>query len=318
MCLTALARDIHRAYPGQYKILASGNYVSAWDNNPHCAAHRGEAGQTLALEYLDGIREAGRGAKIHFLSWLHKDFEKKTGVVVPVTEPRGDLHLSAAEDRRLYPFRYWVVVAGGKRDMTAKIWPAGRWQRVVDLLAAHGIRCVQAGADFTQHFHPRLRGVEQAIGKTDSIRDLFRLIAQSDGVLCGITGAMHVAACFNRPCVVIAGGREEPWWEHYSNRGSTFGPSCGSVRVEHKFLHTIGLLDCCMERGCWKMRTVPLEQTDYHDAKKRTLCVLPVHTGFQPAPKCLDIITPDMAVDAVTEYYQDGILPPPNDVLVAS
>src|SRR5690242_15741887 len=119
VCLSALVRDIHRAYPGKYRLVMSGHYKAHWKNSPHCTVSDGPSGQLVQLGYVEGIKAAGRGERHHFLSYFHKDFSRKTGLVVPVTEPRGEIFLSQSEkNNRPFPDRYWVVVAGGKLDMT--------------------------------------------------------------------------------------------------------------------------------------------------------------------------------------------------------
>lgn len=322
VCLSALVRDIHRAYPGRYRVLVGGNYANvAWLNNPYCEkAPPDPKGQPVALEYQSGIVACNdpAGPKKHFLSWFHHSFGQVTGLRVPVTEPKGDLHLTPEERRVRAEGRYWVVVAGGKRDMTAKIWPVVYWQQAVDALADRGVRCVQAGADFRHHYHPRLCGVEQWVGRTRSERDFFALIANAEGVVCGVTAAMHVAAVFDKPCVVVAGGREAPWWEEYSNRYApeSFGPDCRPVRVEHVFLHTVGRFDCGLnnlDRGCWRDRAVPLEAADHvHPRNKARLCRRPVTVGRQGVPECLAAVTPQEVVAAVMGYYDRGVLPRPD------
>jgi hypothetical protein len=317
VCLSALIRDLALAHPGRHQVRVTGHYGSFWENNPHCrVGAEGAQGTVVRLDYVQGIRAAGRGSKIHFLSWFHKDFEAKTGLKVPVTLPKGDIHLSPAErKKRFFDYRYWVVVAGGKIDMTAKVWYPHRYQEVVDKLLAQGVRCVQAGAAFKNHFHPDLLRCDSAIGLTNSIRDLFSLVYHAEGVICGVTGAMHIAAAFDKPCVVVAGGREEPWWEGYYNASpSNFGPGCAEVKVPHKFLHTVGLLDCgCgnLQKGCWKDRTVPLDEKDRADAKKRKrMCLKVVRSGPQPMPECMVMITSDHVVEGVMDYYEKGVLPP--------
>lgn len=319
ICLAALARDLVAAYPGKYEVYFSGNYSGVfWGGCPFAKASDGkEKAQIVDVEYLEGIRAAGRGSKKHFLSWFHHCFEQRTGVKVPVTEAKGWAPLKAsATKERPFPYRYWVIVAGGKMDMTAKVWYSHRWQEVVDALGKQGIRCVQAGARFNQHFQPTLQGVEQCVEKTKDERDFFRLIYHAEGVMCGITGAMHAAAAFNKPCVVVAGGREEPWWEAYLPESFTLEPSCAKVKVPHRFLHTVGLLDCgCgnLTKGCWKDRVVPIEQADLlHEKRKRQLCVLPIRDNpQQTVPTCLHMITTEMVIEAVLSYYLDGTLPPP-------
>jgi hypothetical protein len=127
---------------------------------------------------------------------------------------------------------------------------------------------------------------------------------------------MHLAAAFDKPCVVVAGGREEPWWEAYTNAfyPDAFGPGCTPVKVEHEFLHTVGAIDCGvgnLTKGCWKDRTVPIELSDLIVARnKNQLCRDPVRTGDHPVPACLDRIEVDHVVEAVMRYYESGLLPP--------
>jgi hypothetical protein len=318
ICLSALVRDVQLTYPKQYRLLMSGHYKGVWKHSPYCELLSGTPDAiTIKPEYVDGIKEAGRGVKHHFLSWFHKDFQAQTGITVPVTQPKGSIFLSDAEkDNRLFTGRYWIVLSGGKNQMTAKIWSTDRFQQVVDTLAAQGVRCVQAGHGFTRHFHPPLQNCESAVNKTEDIRDLFSLIYHCEGVICGITGPMHIAAVFDKPCVVIAGGREEPWWEAYTNAyyPTAFGPECARVTVEHRFLHTVGLLDCGinnLNKGCWRSRTVAIEPNDHNTREGREgLCKKPVREGLQQIPECLKMIEVDHVVEAVMSYYESGQLPP--------
>lgn len=308
--MTALPRDIHRAYPGQYTIGVEGNWKSVWKNNPNVVENVGPNPRVVTLEYYQGIRASSHGSyKKHFLTWLYKDFEQKTAVAVPLTEPHGDLHLPTGDEPRVSG-RYWVVVAGGKTDMTTKIWYHHRYQEVVDRLKEQGIDCVQTGAMHRNNIHPPLRNCLSALGKTEDVWDFFSLIAHADGVICGITSAMHIAACFNKPCVVVAGGREEPWWEGYANAGQ-WTPGCAPVEVPHKFLHTVNLLHCCQGRGCWKDKVALLTEADRLNAKRRRqLCALPVMDPVQAVPQCMTMIETDHVVEAVMDYYDEGVLPP--------
>jgi hypothetical protein len=305
---TALVRDIHAAYPGEYVTMIDSVFSPVWWNNPLAAKVEPGEHQVIDLSYVQGIVASKAGNQFHFLSWLHKDFEAKTGVKVPVTKPKGDLRLTHEEDRPLVSGRYWVIMAGGKLDMTTKHWGRPRWQRMVDALLPEGFRFVQVGAVHYHHVHAPLAGVFDAVGHTENCRDLFSLVKYSEGVICGITSAMHVAAAFDKPCVVIAGGREEPWWEAYVNNfyPYSFGDRCERVKVEHKYLHTVGLLPCCQSRGCWRAKTVQDGRT-----QQAVLCELPVRRdGEDPVPTCLDMVTPEHAAEAVRSYYRDGTLAP--------
>ena len=315
--LTGLVRDIHRAYPGQYEIQVDTHWTPVWQNNPYVTtfadpttARRVEIDWGDAIRWNSQIPQGAQREKRHILSWYHYDFEKKTGISVPVTDPRPDLHLTAAERVRRIPGRYWVLLAGGKLDLTVKHWHAHRMQEVVDALRQDQIACVQVGASHSSHIHPPLQGVTNLIGQTENVRDLWNIILHADGVICGVTGAMHIAAAFERPCVVHAGGREEPWFEAYRNEDHAFGPGARPVRVEHQFLHTLGQLDCCDVRGCWKKRTIPLDPQDLN-RQVHTLCRQPVRPAdSHPVARCQDLITADQVVTAVRSYYTAGVLLP--------
>ena len=139
-----------------------------------------------------------------------------------------------------------------------------RYQQVVDHFAGR-IQFAQCGE--ADHFHPRLRGVIDLVGKTD-IRQFVRLMYHASGVICPVTFAMHLAAAVevkpgrpkNRACVVVAGGREPSQWEKYGH---------------HRYLETNGALRCCDNGGCWKSRCQPIGDGDDKDHPDN-LCVAPV------------------------------------------
>lgn len=317
--LTALVRDIHRAHPDEYEIKVETNWSPVWTNNPYVTtfeekgsprAQRIEIGWSDAIKWNAYARPNGKKAMRHILAWYHYDFTRKTGIEVPVTDPRPDLHLSPAERKPRIQGRYWIILSGGKLDITNKHWHAHRVQETVDRLKSYGLQFVQCGATHNSHVHPPLDGVLNLVGKTDNVRDFWNVVLHSEGVICPVTGAMHIAAAFNKPCIVVAGGREEPWFEAYCDGFQAFGPNAKPVEVPHKFLHTIGLLSCCEAKGCWKRRVVPIDQNDL-SRKAHTLCLDPVRSEHTHAvPKCLDLIQVDHVVEAVMDYYDEKILPP--------
>ena len=124
---------------------------------------------------------------------------------------------------------------------------------------------VQVGE--AHHHHPALDGVVDLRGRT-SLRQLIRLMYHAQGAVSAVSLLMHLAAAVdvkpgmpkNRPCVVVAGGREPPHFTAYPH---------------HQFIHTVGALACCDNGGCWKSRTLPLGDGDSKDAPGE-LCVDPV------------------------------------------
>ncbi|MEM9257685.1 MAG: glycosyltransferase family 9 protein [Pseudomonadota bacterium] len=194
---------------------------------------------------------------------------------------------------------YWVFIAGGKYDFTAKWWVPEYAQAVVDHFkgkttldspsSGHTtgkVRFVQCGAK--DHWHPELRGVENLIGKT-SLRELIRLVYHARGVVCPVTFAMHLAAAVPsktgmlRPCVVLSGGREPVHWVAYPG---------------HECLNTIGQLPCCATFGCWRSRCQLVDDGD--DKDRNNLCERPVQvTPDLRIAECMHMITPDRVIHAV-------------------
>jgi len=297
--LTALVRDLALTYPDRYAVAVDTPYPGIWESNPHIVAHGIPAGwedvPVLTPTYSAGI-ERQKHEQVHFLSWMHRDFERQTGVAVPLTKPTPDLHAPA------FPFLpaegppYWVVVAGGKFDATTKVWDADRFQRVIDLLVPRGYRFVQAGRRGPKEWHPKLQRVTDLVNKSN-LRQFIRLIACSQGVLCGVTCAMHIAAAYQKPCVVLAGGREAWWWEGYVRENAGL-PGAEQLAVPHRYMHTIGRLDCCAHHGCWKQHVIPFDD----GAKPDRLCKQPVAVRRQTIPACLEMISVEQVVAAIRSY----------------
>jgi len=187
---------------------------------------------------------------------------------------------------------FWIISAGGKFDVTIKWWSHERYQTVVDHFRGK-IQFVQVG-DYG-HWHPRLEGAIDLRGQT-SIRQLIRLVYHSQGILCGVTGLMHLAAAVEtkpgmppvRPCVVIAGAREPAHWEAYPH---------------HQFLQNVGATPCSAHGPCWKARTVPLGDGWLQDEKDH-LCEKLVGD----LPRCMDLVTVQDVVRAIEVYFAGGAL----------
>lgn len=307
--LTGLIRDVMRAHPGRFQIDVNTSAMDIWRHNPYVSALRKKKGPRPDVKYIQ--MDYGRGIRdqnyepVHFMAYFHRDFERKMNIKVPLLEPYPDLYLSD-EEKQHAPVRgrYWVVISGGKSDFTAKVWEAAKMQQVCEQLGDLGLGAVQVGGNDSGHWHPPMRGdnVINLTGRTN-LRDLMRLIHHSDGVICGITCAMHIAAGLHRPCVCIAGGREAWWWEAYVRENKGLAPVADRIKVPHQFLHTIGSLDCCKHHGCWKNKVVSINND-------KSLCYHPVMKPNQPVPLCLDMITVDHVMEAVMQYYVDRTLPP--------
>lgn len=210
------------------------------------------------------------------------------------------IKISETENKEVYDIinsETESYVVEGIVSHNCKWWSPDYYQKVVDHFK-NKITFVQVG--HKDHWHPKLDGVVNLIGKTD-LRQLIRLIYHSSGVICPVTFAMHAAAAIpmkkntpkNRPCVVIAGGREPSQWEKYPH---------------HRFLETNGAIDCCDNGGCWKSRCQKVNDGDEKD--DNNLCLYPVKISNQniSIPKCMNMIKPKDVIRSIEMYYEGGLL----------
>jgi ADP-heptose:LPS heptosyltransferase len=292
--LTAAVRDLHACYPQQFITDVRTGSPELWEQNPYVTPLEVNDPEVRVLECHYPLIQFSNQRPVHFLHGFIEYLNDQLGLQIKLTQFGGDIRLADAEKTlpslvqqitgREVP--YWIIVAGGKFDYTIKWWHFRRWQAVVDHFRGK-ILFVQIGEK--HHYHPALDGVLDLRGKT-SLRELIRLVYHTQGILCPVTLVMHLAAAVeskpggppNRPCVVVAGGREPPNWEAYPT---------------HQFIHTIGRLPCCAEGGCWRSRSVPLGDGDEKDEPKH-LCVDVVEN----LPRCMHQITPERVVQATERY----------------
>lgn len=341
MMMTAAVRDLHRAHPRQFITDVYTSVGELWENNPYVTKlpykverlgdQKEPSNEYEKIvpardikftfedkdievydvgydgEYPASINRSNQNA-YHFIHGYAQDLEQKLGLRVPVTEFKGDIHISDQEKMWMSQVQelgihenFWLVFSGGKYDYTAKWWNPDSYQAVVDHFKGR-ILFVQCGDP--SHFHPPLKGVVNLIGKT-SARQLIRLMYHSTGVICPVTFAMHLSAAVpmrtfdihghklpaNRPAIVLAGGREAMHWEAYPH---------------HQFMHTVGALPCCSKGGCWKSRCQPVGDDD---PKDENLCTHPVKVSETlQIGKCQTMITPQVVSDAISMHYEGGML----------
>lgn len=298
--LTAAVRDLHLCYPGQFVTDVRTPCAQLWDGNPFITSLSESDPDTEPIYCHYPLVHSSNAIPVHFLEGFIEYLNRELDREIQISVFRGDIHLSD-EERRWPPllenavgeeFQYWLVCAGGKSDFTVKWWDTARYQQVVDAFAGR-IVFVQIGG--AGHHHPPLENVIDLRGCTD-LRQLIQLVHHAEGVLTPVSLAMHLAAAvegrpgrpLNRPCVVVAGGREPPHWEAYPH---------------HQFIHTVGALRCCDNGGCWKARTLPLGDGDPGDLPEN-LCV-DVRGNL---PACMDLITADDVVRRIDYYRKGGVL----------
>lgn len=298
--LTAAVRDLHKCYPNQFVTDVRTPCSHLWENNQFITPLDEKDSEVTLLECEYPLIHQSNQAPVHAIYGFIEFLNQKLNLQIKPTEFKGDIHISLFEKawfsqvqevvKQDVPF--WIIVAGGKNDYTIKWWDHHRFQRVVNHFRGK-ILFVQVGEK--GHHHPVLDGVLDLRGKTD-LRQLVRLIYHSQGVVCPVTSLMHLAAAVevkggvpkNRPCVVVAGGREPSQWEAYPH---------------HQFIHTNGSLKCCDNGGCWKSRTLPLGDGDEKD-NPENLCVDVV----RKLPRCMDMIKEEHVIQRIEMYFNGGAI----------
>jgi ADP-heptose:LPS heptosyltransferase len=316
MMLTALVRDLKLTYGEDVLIDVRASFPDIWRHNPYLTSLSEKDKSVTTINFSHGKKSADRasigrtmrGDGNHYLTAFHTAFTERTGIPVELLFSKADLHLT--EEEKAVPLvggRYGVVIAGGKTDITNKIYPTRQLQQVVNRLRELGLVCVQEGTTKRFHSHPPLTNVLNLIGQT-SIRDLSRNIWHADFVITPCSLPMHIAAALEKPCVVLLGGREEVAYNSLGP-GDRAGPFAEQVRVPNTVLHTIGQLDCCRTRGCWLRRVVALpdKRKDYN----KSLCKHPdLSNPDEPVARCQSMISPESIVAAVMSYVDRGFIPP--------
>jgi ADP-heptose:LPS heptosyltransferase len=297
---TAAIRDLHRCYPKEFITDVRTTCPAFWEHNPYITPLRDDDPEARAIECHYHLINRSNHEPYHFIHGFIEDLNRQLKLNIRPTAFKGDLYLSNLERSWMSQVQevaelevpFWIIVAGGKYDYTIKWWETARYQEVVDHFKDR-ILFIQVGEQ--GHNHPPLQGVLDLRGKTD-LRQLVRLVYHAQGVLCPVTLLMHLAAAVEvkggrpqqRPCVVIAGGREPTHWEAYSH---------------HQFIHTIGALPCCESGGCWRSRTIPLGDGDEKD-RPQNLCVNVEGT----LPRCMGMITSEEVIRRMNLYFDGGVI----------
>lgn len=289
---TCAIRDLHLAHPGKFKtdIRVPTGAEQIFEHNPYITPidDNDKDAERIRMDYPD----------IHNSGWSGRPFvtahtlflEERLKLKIPLTSLRPDIHLS--QDEKLWPSPvlaehgytgdYWIINAGVKNDYTLKAYH--RYQEVVDLLKGK-VQFVQVGQ--LEHDHPPLEGVLDMRGKTD-LRQLFRLSYHALGSVNAVSLQMVVMAALEKPCVVIAGGREPVRWQ---------------IFPDHRFLAVNGSIECASYNGCWKSKKsdcVNLVQVPvWSDGIQKK----PENGSMAQVPLCMEMIRAEDIARAVDLYY---------------
>lgn len=277
--MTAAVESLHAAYPGEYLTDVRTPVPEIWLNNPWITdIPDDEPHEAIKMEY-PLIHHSNQRA-VNFLEGYAAYLAAVLKRPIPLCTNRPHLYLSE-EEKNWMPFvtehfhggrrvPYAVLVAGTKNDFTAKQWPVEYYQEVVNRTLGR-FQWVQIGD--SSHDHPKLKNVIDLVGRTCH-RTLQRVVYHAEVGLGPTTYLMHLCAAFEKPYILVAGGREPNTWNSYPRMHN---------------LHTIGTLPCCTT-ACWRSRVVRLNDSDTKDL---CLCDRPIVGLERPVGQCMSMIKPE-------------------------
>ena len=125
LMLSAAVRDLKLKYGDYIELDVKTSCSSIWENNPHITKlDSNEKGvETIKAEYP--LIHQSNTVPYHFIHGFAQHLEEKLGINFPVTEFKGDIHLSDDEKRWMSQIEelgikdnFWIVYSGGKYDFT--------------------------------------------------------------------------------------------------------------------------------------------------------------------------------------------------------
>jgi len=138
LMLTAAVRDLKLAHP-EIEIGVSVSCQEIWENNPYITKlnQKDKDVEVFKAEY-PLVHDSNDG-QYHFIHGFRKHLEELLNLRIPATKFRGDIHISDVEKSWISQVeeigvkdQFWIMMAGGKKDFTAKWWSSDYYQRVVD------------------------------------------------------------------------------------------------------------------------------------------------------------------------------------------
>jgi ADP-heptose:LPS heptosyltransferase len=295
VAMTGAIRDLKNQYP-DYEIKINTSCPDVFKNNPYITHfENSEANYKFYLDYND-IHNSGKSGR-HFSQAFHISISEKLNINLKQSAIWPDIHIGESDNELKEKIKqlinidkFWILNAGFKCDYPLKHWGTENYQKVVDILKGK-VTFVQVGESSNGHMHLPLDGTIDIIGKT-SLRELIVLSSMAQGSCGPVSAHMHIMAAFEKPSVIIAGGREPYRWEAYPN---------------HRYLHTNGLMKCCEYDGCWKGKLecqVGLDEMDAEGEWKKKCCINVNENG---TARCMDLIKPELVADQILAYYEGGI-----------
>lgn len=254
LCLSAAVHDLLKTNP-QCQLAVTSPFSEVFQGYGLLPVDKTFGNVHITWEHYAAAVNLAKTTPQHVVEFFHRILAELTGLDCPVFQQTPKLYGRYLPERGDQPRPYWLLFAGGKSDIPVKLWSHEGYQQVVNFLRGKNFHVVQTGRTTDWHYplNNTLR-IFDTKTTTKALQRLFALVRDCAGVVCPVTSGMHLAAAFGKPCVVIAGGREDPCWEAYNDAYRGFSRPFGGVA--HRFLHTVGNTDpqlgCCRLAGCWR------------------------------------------------------------------
>src|SRR6185369_3933223 len=126
--LTAAVRDLHRCYPKKFITDVRTRCPELWENNPNVTRLSETDPEVEVIECKYPLIDRCNRVPYHCLHGYIEFLNSRLGLSIKPTAFKGDIYLSELEKswysqvyevtRKNIPF--WIVVAGGKYDVTIK------------------------------------------------------------------------------------------------------------------------------------------------------------------------------------------------------
>lgn len=281
LLMTPLIRDLKATFP-HWHLYVDVASDAAWRNNPHIdgiVTPGRPAPEKIDYTFNVGPMRATQSSRtngLHITRAFAESFVRMTGLPLHDGPFKCDLHLSVAE-QAWQPVKgpYWVINCD-TANMGSKRWVANRWRELVRSL--DDLTFVQVGLpQATRIDLSDEPNVISLVGRTDE-RQLMSLVYQAVGCISLVSSLQHIAAAFDKPCVVLAGGREPR--------------SFCSYPAQHH-IDRLGTLECCRDRACWKNSIEAcVDKTD-------------------DVARCMQMISTLEVAIGVRKFYQGGRLTSP-------
>lgn len=270
LMFTPVVRDLKKQHP-DWQIAVESFGPEIWENNPHIERRPIKPDAV----YQIGPGKVTRGSKtngLHITEAFRCSLEEQLGERIEQGPFKPEIFLSQEEkENRLIDGHYWVINTDCG-PFSAKRWINERFQKMIAKFS--DITFVQVGLKKDNQYRLGGSNVINLLDET-KIRELFSLVYNSAGCISLISSLMHVAAAFDKPCVVLAGGREPFNFEKYAN---------------HRYLDMTGTLPCCEKLACWHNSIVACKNRIGNIAK------------------CMHLIEVEDVTRAIESYYKGGVL----------